>query len=189
MAKIHLNFWQRGERQVSNYALAAVYMIILQSFNYFRKMFQLRPLLQSSSSKLQPASFTGPKLKEEVLERGHAKALCAMPVWVHGTDLCLADTTPNHWGFRSAAPGENIPVLWVKAEICGERNMHSATDSSESLRNIPKYNYSSTRVLTRRDSATAHTLNSKANLLNEISVQRQLETYLILLGQILLAFS
>lgn len=67
--------------------------------------------------------------------------------------------------------------------------MHSGTDSSEGLRNIPKYSYSSTRVLTRRDSATAHTLNFEANLLKEILVQRQLETCLILLGQITLAFS
>lgn len=38
VAKIHLNSWQE-ERQVSNHAVAAVYMIILQFFNYFRKMF------------------------------------------------------------------------------------------------------------------------------------------------------
>lgn len=99
---------------------------------------------------------------------------------------CLADMTLNHWHFRSTAPGENTPAL---GEICGEGNMHSAMSSSEGLRNIPKYYYSSTQVLTRRDSATAHTLHFKANLLNWILVQRQLETYLILLGQIMVAFS
>lgn len=88
-----------------------------------------------------------------------------------------------HWitGVSDQQHLGKTPLLRVNAEICGERNMHSATDSSEGLRNIPKYYYSSTRVLTCRDSATTHTLNFKANLLNKILVQRQLETYLILL--------
>lgn len=99
-----------------------------------------------------------------------------------GADLsCRHDT--ESLGFQ-------ISSTWGKqAEICAEGNMHSAMSSSEGVRNISKYYYSSTQVLTRRDSATAHTLNFKANLLNWIVVQRQLETYLILLGQIMLAFS
>lgn len=87
-----------------------------------------------------------------------------MPVCTPAAGLCLADMTLNHWGFRSAAPGENTAAL---GEGCGERNTHfRAINSSKGLRNIPKYYYSSTRVLTRRDSATAHTLSFKANLLN-----------------------
>lgn len=45
-------------------------------------------------------------LREDML-----KLLCAMPVWTPGADLCLADMTLNHWGFRSAAPGANTHAL------------------------------------------------------------------------------
>lgn len=62
-----------------------------------------------------------------------------MPVGGPGADLCLAEMTLDHYGFKTTSTWGKTPTLCVKAAICSERDTHSAINSFQGLRNFPKY--------------------------------------------------